>query len=386
MSSKQICTTLVVAGTRPECIKLAPMVRLLDEHHCFKRILVNSGQHAALVEQGFAQFGITSDRRLRPVLTAASVTGTVTSLARSLFELFSETPADLVIVQGDTATSLAGALAAVRARIPLAHIEAGLRTDHPYRPFPEECMRRQIARLADLHFAPTQLAAENLLREGVAREAVHEVGNTGIDSLRWVLSDKQAMQHLPYVTQRPYRDLLALTMHRRENWGTNIAEICYGVLDLLRADEGLYLFCPVHPNPSVAETMRRILLGSTQITLMPPQAYRDFITLAAHCRLIITDSGGLQEEAPYLGVPMLVPRENTERTESLVDGYVRLIPARRESVVQSAHELLQAPRPRTQGFTAEAPYGDGRSSERILRVLEDWQRIQHAKTSATLYV
>jgi UDP-N-acetylglucosamine 2-epimerase (non-hydrolysing) len=277
-----------------------------------------------------------------------------------------EAGADLVVSQGDTSTAYAAALAARDLGLPLAHVEAGLRTRHPWRPFPEELFRRRIAPIARLHFAPTHQAAANLRGEGVAQEHIHRVGNSVIDLLRAEVerSDPTPLPFLP-----PTPTLIALTLHRRENYGRGLDLVCAAVLELLQRDESLGLVCPVHPNPTVGSRIRRHLAGHARIALVDPLDYRPFIALLAHARLAITDSGGIQEEAPYLGTPVLVVRENTERPESVALGAATLVPLRSERIVAEAERLLQVPPPARLAFVPESAYGDGRSGERIAGVI-----------------
>jgi UDP-N-acetylglucosamine 2-epimerase (non-hydrolysing) len=283
----------------------------------------------------------------------------------------------MLVAQGDTSTAYATALAARDLSLPLAHVEAGLRTDHPWRPFPEELFRRRIAPIAQLHLAPTALAERNLLHEGIAPARIHRVGNTAIDILRDQLeSDRHpALPFLPEAFAHA-DNLVTLTLHRRENYGRGLDIACAAVLELLGAQPELKLVCPVHPNPTVGSRIRRHLAGHARIALVEPLDYRDFIALLQRSRLAITDSGGIQEEAPYLGLPVLVVRENTERPESVALGCAHLVPLRCDSIVAEALRMLAAPPLPKLAFTDDAAYGDGRSGERIAALL--MQRLHHA--------
>ena len=352
---------LIAAGTRPECLKLASVVRALRAQDGLHTLLLNSGQHQAMVERTFAQLGMSCD--LAPgQISAASLSHALSALRAQIRQAAREHGADLVVSQGDTSTAYAAALAARDLGLPLAHVEAGLRTSHPYRPFPEELFRRRIAPIAQLHFAPTQQAAANLRGEGVAEERIHQVGNSVIDLLREEVerSEPTPLPFLPATSAH-----IALTLHRRENYGRGLDLVCAAVLELLQRHADLGLVCPVHPNPAVGSRIRRHLAGHARIALVEPLDYRLFIALLARARLAITDSGGIQEEAPYLGTPVVVVRENTERPESVALGAATLVPLKPERIVAEADRLLRAAPPARLAFAPESPYGDGRSGERI---------------------
>jgi len=267
-----------------------------------------------------------------------------------------------VVVQGDTLSAYAGARAAADAGCPLAHVEAGLRTDARANPFPEEWLRRSIARHASWHFAPTRLAAQHLRAEGVAAERIHCVGNTGIDSLREVLAA---------TPERPVRDprRVLVTLHRRENFDHNADVICAALRALADADPQLSIAMPLHPNPRIAARLRLRLGGHASFTLTEPMPYRAFVQAAARAGLLISDSGGIQEEAPHLGTPLLVPRDNTERPEALGTGFVQLTRVDQLAIVAAARALLSAPRRAALPIDAHAPFGDGHAGERIATTL-----------------
>ena len=356
----------LVVGTRPECLKLASVATALREHGSSTCLLVNSGQHREMVERSLAQHDLTAD------ITAAqcesgSLSVTLQRLRAAIRDSVRDAGATLLAAQGDTSTAYATALAARDLEIPLAHVEAGLRTDHPLRPFPEEHFRRRIARLADWHFAPTASAERNLLIEGVASERIHRVGQTSIDLLRDAVDHPCAESELPQLPAT--RHLIVLTLHRRENYGRGLDIVCKAVLDLLaeRADVGV--LCPLHPNPAVGARIRQHLSAHPRIALTPPLDFRPFIAVLARATLAITDSGGIQEEAPYLGTPILIARANTERPESLALGTANLVAVDAQSIVHAASHLLDAPRPPRLPFDIHAPYGDGRAGARIAQHL-----------------
>ncbi len=356
---------LLVAGTRPECLKLASLVRALRAREDVDALVMNSGQHVEMVARSFAQLGLAPDIAA-PQCRAHSLSATLSTLRAGIRDAARATQATQLVAQGDTSTAYATALAARDLALPLAHVEAGLRTDHPLRPFPEEYFRRAIGKLAQLHFAPTVLAENNLLAEGVDAASIHRVGNTAIDVLRETVenSDATALPALP-----PTRRLIALTLHRRENYGRGLDTVCKAVLRLLEAEPDVGVVCPVHPNPTVGARIRRHLSNHPRIALTEPLDYRPFIALLARAALAITDSGGIQEEAPYLGTPILVARENTERPETLALGFASLVPVQVLEIVIAARALLAARRPHAIAFDAQAPYGDGHAGTRIARTL-----------------
>jgi len=352
---------LLIAGTRPECLKLASVARALRARGDVGTLLMNSGQHVQMVERSLAQLQLSADITASQC-RAHSLSATLRTLRAGIRDSARATQATMLVAQGDTSTAYATALAARDLDLPLAHVEAGLRTDHPLRPFPEEYFRRAIGKLAQLHFAPTALAERNLLAEGVSAAAIHRVGNTAIDILREVVTnpDSTTLPQLPAT-----RKLIALTLHRRENYGRGLDIVCEAVLRVLESEADVGVVCPVHPNPTVGARIRRHLSNHPRIVLTEPLDYRPFIALLARATLAITDSGGIQEEAPYLGTPILVVRENTERPETLALGIASLVPVHVPDIVAAAHGLLLAPRPQAIAFDERAPYGDGHAGERI---------------------
>ena len=356
---------LLVAGTRPECLKLASLHTALREQHDCESLLLNSGQHEDMVRRTFAHLGVACDFTL-PQLTPMSLSHAVGALRARIRDTARNSQASLLVAQGDTSTAYATALAARDLRLPVAHVEAGLRTDHPWRPFPEELFRRRIASIATMHFAPTAAAERNLLDEGIAASAIHQVGNTAIDLLRGELEQPAPRPMHPSTATLPdTRKLITLTLHRRENYGRGLDIACGAVLELMQRHAGLTLVCPVHPNPTVGARIRRHLSGHGRIALVAPLDYRDFIAVLRRSRMAITDSGGIQEEAPYLGLPVLVVRENTERPESVALGCAHLVPLQHERIVAEAERMLTQPAPVALPFDAHAPYGDGHSGRRI---------------------
>lgn len=353
----------LVAGTRPECLKLASTYEAL--RGVAAPVMIGSGQHPAMVLQACAHLGLPVDAMLPPVPPHTPLSRTVRWLrdhVRGAIAGF-----DAVVVQGDTSSAYAGALAGRAAGVPVAHLEAGLRTHDPRRPFPEEPFRRWIAPLARWHFAPTPMAARNLLREGIAGESVHVVGNPIVDLLRATI---EAPGEACAVGWRAHFARLAtLTLHRRENYGRGLDAVCEAVLAMLQAHPDLGIVCPVHPNPQVGARMRHWLGAHPRVLLAAPLAYRPFVRLLAESTLVITDSGGIQEEVPYLGVPTLVVREETERPEGLATGCVRLVAPQARQVMAAVDAVLREPRPRAVAFDENAPFGDGRAGLRVARIL-----------------
>jgi UDP-N-acetylglucosamine 2-epimerase (non-hydrolysing) len=357
---------LVVAGTRPECIKLVPAIRELRRTHALSAIVIGSGQHPEAVRRTFGEFGIRPDHELPPLGGMPNLRTAAWQLISNLVEAMHECRPDLVIVQGDTLSAYAGARAAGRVHCAVAHVEAGLRTPDVADPFPEEWFRRRIASYADYHFAPSASAHANLLAEGVAEGRIHDVGNTGIDTLVAHLRDRDAHRG----SHRGPRSTVLVTLHRRENWDGKADVVCDALIALVDARPDLGIVLPVHPNPRVATRLKRRLGGRPRIALVAPMGYREFIDAAEAAALMISDSGGVQEEVPHLGTPLLVPRSCTERPEAIDTGFVQLVPVDRDAILGAALEALAVPRKPPLPFDSNAPYGDGCAANRIVRVLE----------------
>jgi UDP-N-acetylglucosamine 2-epimerase (non-hydrolysing) len=355
---------LIIAGTRPECIKLAPILRELAARRAFGAIVANSGQHVEAVRRTFAEFRIQCDVELPPLPAAPNLGAASRHLVRQLRDVIAQCRPSLVLVQGDTLTAYAGARAGAGANCPVAHVEAGLRAPSASDPFPEEWFRRRIARHAQFHFAPCDSAYLNLIAEGTPKERIHQVGNTGIDSLRSLLA-----LHPVIAPSGDSRQVL-VTLHRRENWDSKADIVCDALVVLAEAHPDLRMLVPVHPNPRIAPRLRQRLSAHAQFTLVDPLGYRDFITAVSRAALVISDSGGIQEEVPHLGVPLLVPRSCTERPEGVATGFVRIVPVDRDTIVREALAMLAAPRRTPLPFDRAAPFGDGTAAARIVDVLE----------------
>jgi UDP-N-acetylglucosamine 2-epimerase (non-hydrolysing) len=355
-----------IAGTRPECLKLASLVRRATDHPGFTPVVVSSGQHPHMVRATMTHLHLPVDVELAPVPPHTMLSRTVAHLKLYFRQWLKENRPDIVLVQGDTSTAYAGALAAADCGIRLAHLEAGLRTNNPLRPFPEEHFRRCITPLANLHLVPTPGTRDNLLAEKVRPDSIHVVGNSVVDILRESIKE-DSVAAVPW--QACGSRLVVLTLHRRENYQHGLVNVCQAMLQLLGQHADLCLVCPVHPNPLVGARIRRMLGNHPRILLTPPQPYRDFIRLLQDAALVVTDSGGIQEEAPYLGIPVLVAREETERPEALQNDFVKLVGSHVDALVTEAHAALSQARPAPCGFNAEAPFGDGRTAERVLAIL-----------------
>lgn len=361
---------MFVAGTRPEAIKLAPVIMELARRGQHP-VLVATGQHRELLDGALAAFGLVADHDLavmRPGQAPADVVG---ALVPALARLFAAGRPAAVVVQGDTTTAFAGAQAAAYARAPLAHVEAGLRSGGD-EPFPEEMHRRAIAQLADLHFAPTAAARAALVAEGIPAGAIHVTGNTGIDALRAMAARLRSEPWLAAAQARRFseidsaRPMLLATIHRRENHGHRLAAVL-AALDQLRGEAEIVL--PVHPHPAVAGPVWRALGQRDNVHLLPPLDYAAFVWLMERATLVLTDSGGVQEEAPALGLPVLVLRAVTERREGLATGNARLVGTETAEIVAAARELLADGQALARMSKAALPYGDGDAARRIGDVL-----------------
>ena len=364
---------LVILGTRPEAIKLSPAILELRRSGSFAVRTCATGQHREMLDQVLEVFGIVPDRDLdimRPDQSPAEAASRMLAAIDPVLE--SERP-DMVLVQGDTTTTLCGALAAFYRHIPVGHVEAGLRTGDLRQPFPEEMNRVVTGRLAALHFAATEGAAENLRREGVAGAGIYVTGNTGIDA---VLHVKAALEsgaltggELPPVD--PAAKLIVATAHRRESFGGGLDRICRALAELAARND-VRVVLPVHPNPRVRGPVERWLAGSPHVHLTAPMDYVSFVDLMRRAYLIVTDSGGIQEEAPSLGKPVLVVREKTERPEAVRAGTVKLVGTDFDRIVAEATLLLDSPDEYRRMAAIHNPYGDGKASPRIREAIAEF--------------
>jgi UDP-N-acetylglucosamine 2-epimerase (non-hydrolysing) len=365
---------LVVFGTRPEAIKMAPVVQRLVREPALQLKVCVTAQHREMLDQVLELFHIRADHDLNIMKSAQGLTDVTCAILNGLRDIFRRERPDRVLVHGDTTTTMATTLAAFYEKIPVGHVEAGLRTGNIWSPWPEEINRRVTGLIADLHFAPTDQARANLLREGVAPGCVCVTGNTVIDALHEVarrLEQDTALagalaERFAFLT--PGRQLILVTGHRRENFGAGFESICRALGRLARRPD-VELVYPVHLNPNVQEPVRRLLGGFPNIHLIAPQDYLPFVYLMTRAHIIITDSGGVQEEAPSLGKPVLVMRDTTERPEAVTAGTVRLVGTDEERIVAATELLLDDPDEYHAMSFAHNPYGDGQACERIAQRL-----------------
>ena len=365
---------VVIAGTRPEGIKLAPVVRALRARpERFECTLVSTGQHREMLAQVLEAFELAPDLDLGLMRPGQDLTDVTAGALLGLRGPFRERRPDWVIVQGDTTTAFAAALAAFYEKIPVAHVEAGLRSGQRYAPFPEEVNRRLADQLSELFFAPTEASRRALLAEGFDAAKIEVTGNTVVDALL-VAREKvrAAPPPIPGLDEAALegKRLVLVTGHRRESFGEGFEAICRALLRLVRAHPDVAVVYPVHLNPNVDGPVRRLLGGEPRIQLLRPLAYLPFVSLLARCDLVLSDSGGVQEEAPSFGKPLLVMRDVTERPEGVEAGVARLVGTTEERIVAAASELLSDPAAYAALSRGVNPYGDGRASERIADRLE----------------
>jgi UDP-N-acetylglucosamine 2-epimerase (non-hydrolysing) len=359
---------MTIFGTRPEAIKMAPILLELGRHSNISSCVVVTAQHRSMLDQVLNVFNIQPDHDLDIMQPGQSLTDITLRALESLDRIISLEKPDMVLVQGDTTTAFIGGLAAFYHQIPVGHVEAGLRTRDKYNPYPEEINRHFLGVLADLCFAPTSTARQALLAEGVPEERILVTGNTVIDALLMALDQEHeftvpALRKIDFGL--PYKTLL-VTAHRRESHGAPLENICHDLRDLLLARDDLQLIFPVHLNPRVRETAFSILGGLEKAFLVEPLGYPDFIHLMKRADIIVTDSGGVQEEAPALGKPVLVIRATTERPEAIEAGTARLIGTERYSIVSAVSQLLDDPAEYARMQHAANPYGDGYAAQRIV--------------------
>jgi UDP-N-acetylglucosamine 2-epimerase (non-hydrolysing) len=360
----RICFTL---GTRPEAIKLAPVIKAFQASSIFTTQVILTGQHREMVAQVMDIFGLTADRDLDIMQHNQTLTDITRRSLEGLEKLFKEIKPDLVIVQGDTTTAFAAALAAFYQQIPVGHVEAGLRTDNLFNPYPEEANRRLISQIAQLHFAPTDLAAQNLAQSGV-KSGINITGNTVIDALLTVANSFPSCP-IPGLDWNDYRVILA-TVHRRENWGAPLQTIAEGFLQILDKFPDTALLLPLHRNPTVREPLTAVLGNHPRVFLTEPLDYTQLVAAIQRSYLLLTDSGGLQEEAPSLGKPVLVLRDTTERPEAVMGGTAKLVGTTVGGIVSAACDLLANADAYQAMANAINPFGDGTASQQILRAVE----------------
>ncbi len=369
----------IFIGTRPEAIKLAPVVRVLSETAGMEAVVISTGQHREMLQQVFELFNLPVHISLSVMEPSQTLSSLTSRLVTEIDRALDQVRPDFALVQGDTSTVLAASLCCFYRGVTFGHVEAGLRTGNIHSPFPEEANRVLASRLATLHFAPTTRAQENLLAEGVPPASVLVTGNTVIDALELELARQRHPDMVEVISDR-IRKLLGvevfdapyvlITGHRRENFGQGFREICKAIADLAEKFLDVLFVYPVHLNPNVQGPVRELLDGFKNVRLVPPLNYSDFVALMSRCKLVLTDSGGVQEEAPSLGKPVIVMRDSTERPEGVEAGTVRLVGPHHLRIVEEVSELLRDESAYAAMAQAKNPYGDGKASVRIVHALE----------------
>lgn len=373
---------MVIFGTRPEAIKLFPVIAALNATQGLEPIVLVTGQHREMLDQVLEIAGLVPDHDLALMQPGQSLDEISARLLTGIGGVLDAERPDMVIVQGDTATAMCGALAAYYRKIPVAHVEAGLRSGNIYHPWPEEVNRKIIGSFADLHFAPTPTAADALRREAVPNSKILVTGNTVIDALHWVtaqLADDPARAAViaPVETRFAGKRIIGVTTHRRENFGSGMEDIAHAIRDLAARDDVAVIF-PVHLNPQVRAAMLPILGGLDNVALLEPLDYLNFTRLLQIAELMLTDSGGVQEEAPALGKPVLVMRDTTERPEGVEAGTAMLVGTDRAVIVAEATRLLDDAAAYAAMAQAHNPFGDGQSAGRICTAIAEWFSVDSA--------
>ncbi len=375
---------VIVVGTRPEVIKMARVYFVLSESPKFSVTLVSTAQHRQMLDQAMSIFGLKADYDMdvmRPNQTLTSLTARVLN---EWGKFFKDNHPDAILVQGDTTTVLSTALAAFYQHIPIGHVEAGLRTGDLYSPFPEEMNRKLTDPISRWCFAPTQESKQNLLKEGIEQEKCFVTGNTVIDSLYWMRNKLHQNNITPEIITKKYaipesfyeeffkkgKRWILVTGHRRENFGKKLEDICLALKEIVRKYQDVGLIYPVHLNPNVQHTVNNILKGHDRIALIPPVDYEDFIWLMSNCFFVISDSGGVQEEAPSFGKPVLVMRETTERPEGVAAGTCELVGSDRDKILSAASKLIEDKDEYVRRSKLRNPYGDGNAAIAIREILE----------------
>jgi len=372
---------MVLFGTRPEIIKLAPVIKELERFEPdVKSVLVSTGQHLEFTQQMLGLFDIRADYELNVMKNRQTLAHVVSSVVRDVDDIIVHEQPDVLIVQGDTASCAAGAIAANMRAVRVAHVEAGLRTPDKFVPFPEEINRRILGVCADWHFAPTARAQDNLLREGKRPGSVYVTGNTVVDAMHAILESQPVTEYR--AEKSGLRDVL-VTMHRRENLGDGLRRICGAIRSLVDDHPDVRVLIPVHHNPAVGDVVHDELDGHERVQLLPPLSYVDFLHILRGCYFVMTDSGGVQEEAPSLGKPILVLRDVSERQEAVDAGVAVLVGTDERKIYAAAHELLTDETTYARMAKETCVFGDGFASERIVSVLvRDFRREEPARRSA----
>jgi UDP-N-acetylglucosamine 2-epimerase (non-hydrolysing) len=369
INPKRKLKILSVFGTRPEAVKMAPIVKLLAQTAEIESRVCVTAQHRQMLDQVLSLFEIKPDYDLNLMRDDQSLAQLSAAIFTNLDPVFEDFKPDWVLAQGDTTTVAITSLLAYYRRIKFGHVEAGLRTHDKWQPFPEEINRRVAGVIADLHFAPTDWSRQNLLNEGISKEIIKVTGNTVIDALQFVSTQPEPQEITQLVTTKlKTKKIILVTAHRRENFGEPMENICRALFELSK-QEDIEIVYPVHLNPNVQEPVNRLLKGMEHITLLPPLDYLPLVHLMKHAALILTDSGGIQEEAPAFGIPTLVLRNVTERPEGVESGALKLVGTETSFIVQEAKRLLEDNSAYAEMSKAVNPYGDGHAAEKIIQAL-----------------
>lgn len=358
---------MTVFGTRPETIKMAPLVQALKQSETIETVVCVTAQHRQMLDQVLAAFHIVPDYDLNIMQQGQTLSDITSRVLRGLEQVIQAVQPDMILVHGDTTTTFAGALAAFYNQVAIGHVEAGLRTYDKYSPFPEEANRQFVGSIADLHFAPTEQSKDNLLREGKPEARIVVTGNTAIDALQTTVTDDYQSELLDWAAGSR---LLVLTAHRRENLGAPMRHMFRAIARVIAAHDDVKMVYPVHLNPKVQEAAQEIFADNERIRLVAPMEVVDFHNLLGRAHIILTDSGGIQEEAPSLGKPVIVLRDTTERPEGVAAGTLKLAGTQEEVIYAILEELLSDEAAYRAMSTATNPYGDGHASERIVQAIE----------------
>lgn len=363
----------IVFGTRPDAIKMAPvMFELRKRSTEFETVAISTGQHRQMLDQVLQAFDVSADLELDVMRHNQSLSSLTCRILTAMDTLLTENPLDALLVQGDTTTAFTAALAAFYKKVPVAHVEAGLRSRDLFQPWPEEANRRLAAVVTQLHFAPTPLSRDNLLSEAIPASDVVVTGNTIVDSVEKLLEKQIIDQPLPDGVPDDGSPIILVTSHRRESWGAELENICRALLELVESFPDIRVIYPVHLNPNVSGTVQTLLGHRDRIHLIPPVDYFQFLSLLRRCHLVLTDSGGVQEEAPIFHKPVLVLRKVTERPEASLLGMAKIVGTSREVIVAEASRLLSSKFAYQTMAAGECPYGDGRAAARIATALSRW--------------
>lgn len=363
---------LCVFGTRPEAIKMCPLIKILEKYENIEVVVCATGQHKEMLSQVLEIFCITPKYNLDVMQKNSTLVTISTGILGKITDIYIKEKPDLVLVHGDTTTAFIAALAAFYQKIPVGHVEAGLRSYNKYSPYPEEMNRILISKIAELHFAPTENNRENLINEGIKTD-IYVTGNTVIDALQTTIRTNY-MFHEEILNQIDYKKkkCILMTVHRRENWGKPIESIYRAVIDLLSKNDDIEVIYPVHLNPLIQECAKKFMANNTRVHLVQPLDLLDMHNLMRRCYLVMTDSGGIQEEAPSFNIPVLVLRSETERTEAVAAGAVLLVGTEINNIVETVNTLLYDEKKYKSIAQVENPYGDGHSAVRIAEIIKKW--------------